>query len=88
MILVAIVLAGYGALIVTVVRKSLQVAGSKGKGFYRKTLLMISTLAGFIVMCVVDAVDNILNITLIQVFSSISLHLTCVTQLTCDGIRI
>ena len=79
MILVAIALSGYGALILTVVRKSLQVSGPKGKGFYRKTLLMILTLAGFVVMCVVDSISAVSNVSLIQVFSSISLHLICVT---------
>jgi len=67
---VAIALAGYGTLIATVVRKSLQVSGSKGKGFYRKTLIMISTLAGFVALCIFLAINQVSNLTLAHVFYS------------------
>ena len=66
---VAIALAGYGTLIVAVMRKTLRVAGSKENGFFLKTVLMMSTLTGFVVMCIFVGINQIPNISLIQVFA-------------------
>ena len=77
-LIVAVALSAYGALIIAVVRDTLQVAGSKGKGFYRKTVLMISTLAGFVVLSVAIVADELPNLTLVQV---------CVCCALCSALR-
>ena len=71
LVIVAVALCGYGTLIAAVVGKSLQVSESKGRGFYRKTVLMISTLAGLVLLCVAIVADVFSNVTLIQVFDSL-----------------
>ena len=66
-VVVAIALSVYGTLILAVVKKTLPITEFREKGFSRRTVLMISTLVGFAVMCVVIVANYSFDVNLVRV---------------------
>ena len=68
MIGVAVIISGYGTLIIVVIRRSLQ-QGSEGRkrGFLRNTGLMILIVTGFVVVCIIVGLGEFPDVTVIQV---------------------
>jgi len=67
MIFITTVLSGYGALIIIVLKRSLQQNSEGRRGFLRKTGMMILTVAGFVAQCVFLGLSGFEDITAVQV---------------------